>query len=81
MDLLFVPIVVLTALLRPWYFTSYFKVLDEEYNFKRGLILKRLLKAIIFYFCVAITLVTLPLYVHRLRWLVNYWNTVELSEE
>ena len=80
-DIFFMPMVLLTAILRPWTFGYYFKVIDDEYNFKRSLIIKRLLKAILFYICLAISLILLPLYMHRLRWLVNTWNTMELSEE
>lgn len=73
--MLFMPFVLITALLRPWSFRYYFRIIDEEYNFKHQLILKRLLKAIVFYICVILGVVLLPLYLHRLRWIVNYWKT------
>jgi hypothetical protein len=80
-DILFLPIILLTALLRPWNFLYCFKIIDENYNFKRSVIFLRLYKAILFYLIIAVLILLFPLYMHRLRYIYDYWNTVELSEE
>lgn len=80
-DLLFLPLVPLTAVLKPWYFHHLFNVVDEEHDLKRLLIVERLVKALFFYLLLTFAIVGLPFYLHRLSWLFNCWNTIELNEE